>query len=58
MGLRKSDFTPPEQGWGQAVLSTSSPHADSCWTDSGESYDPRGRGLFRGARGGGALSEE
>ncbi|MEU8757735.1 hypothetical protein [Streptomyces sp. NPDC048659] len=42
MGLRESDFTLPEEGWGQVVLSSSSPRVGSGWTDSGESFDSRG----------------
>ncbi|MEV5578793.1 hypothetical protein AB0L39_09555 [Streptomyces parvus] len=40
--LRASDFTLPEEGWGQVVLSSSSARVGSDWTDSGESYDSRG----------------
>ncbi|MEU5326323.1 tyrosine-type recombinase/integrase [Streptomyces parvus] len=40
--LRASDFTLPEEGWGQVVLSSSSARVGSGWTDSGESYDSRG----------------
>ncbi|MGW6559431.1 hypothetical protein [Streptomyces hydrogenans] len=40
--LRESDFTLPEEGWGQVVLSSSSARVGSGWTDSGESYDSRG----------------
>ncbi len=42
VGLRESDFTLPEEGWGRVILSSSSPRVDSGWTDSGESYDSRG----------------
>ncbi|MFE1728711.1 tyrosine-type recombinase/integrase [Streptomyces bacillaris] len=42
VGLRESDFTLPEEGWGQVILSSSSPRVGSGWTDSGESYDSRG----------------
>lgn len=42
VGLRESDFTLPEKGWGQVILSSSSPRVGSGWTDSGESYDSRG----------------
>lgn len=42
VGLRESDFTLPDEGWGQVVLSSSSPRVGSGWTDSGESYDSRG----------------
>ncbi|WP_432129553.1 hypothetical protein [Streptomyces sp. bgisy082] len=40
--LRASDFTLPEEGWGEVVLSSSSARVGSGWTDSGESYDSRG----------------
>ncbi|WP_406189395.1 site-specific integrase [Streptomyces anulatus] len=40
--LRASDFTLPEEGWGQVVLWSSSARVGSGWTDSGESYDSRG----------------
>ncbi len=40
--LRGADFTLPEQGWGQVLLSASTPRVGSGWTDSGESYDSRG----------------
>lgn len=40
--LREGDFTLPEEGWGEVVLSASSPRVGSGWTDSGESYDSRG----------------
>ncbi|WP_272918883.1 hypothetical protein [Streptomyces sp. YIM 132580] len=40
--LRASDFTLPEEGWGQVVLSSSSARVGSGWTDLGESYDSRG----------------
>ncbi|WP_285428802.1 site-specific integrase [Streptomyces sp. ISL-66] len=42
VALRETDFTLPEEGWGQVVLSSSSPRVGSGWTDSGESYDSRG----------------
>ncbi|MFJ6100326.1 tyrosine-type recombinase/integrase [Streptomyces sp. NPDC092359] len=42
VGLRASDFTLPDEGWGEVVLSSSSPRVGSGWTDSGESYDSRG----------------
>ncbi|MEU4209923.1 site-specific integrase [Streptomyces sp. NPDC026206] len=40
--LRKSDFTLPEEGWGEVLLSTSTPRVGSGWTDTGESFDTRG----------------
>ncbi|MFE9699459.1 tyrosine-type recombinase/integrase [Streptomyces sp. NPDC006270] len=42
VSLRASDFTLPGEGWGEVVLSSSSPRVGSGWTDSGESYDSRG----------------
>ncbi|MFB7931871.1 hypothetical protein ACFC4C_22500 [Streptomyces sp. NPDC056039] len=46
--LREQDFTLPEQGWGEVLLSTSTPRVGSGWTDTGESFDTRG--LKRRAR--------
>lgn len=40
--LRESDFTLPEEGWGEVLLSSSTPRVGSGWTDSGESFDSRG----------------
>lgn len=40
--LREEDFTLPEEGWGEVVLSTSTPRVGSAWTDTGESFDTRG----------------
>ncbi|WP_406730412.1 tyrosine-type recombinase/integrase [Streptomyces sp. NBC_01794] len=40
--LRASDFTLPEKGWGEVLLSTSTPRVGSGWTDTGESFDRRG----------------
>ncbi|MFE7624045.1 tyrosine-type recombinase/integrase [Streptomyces sp. NPDC057509] len=42
VGLRESDFTLPEEGWGQVILSSNSPRLGSGWTNSGESYNSRG----------------
>ncbi|MFE5093667.1 tyrosine-type recombinase/integrase [Streptomyces sp. NPDC056638] len=42
VSLRASDFTLPEEGWGEVVLSSSTARVGSGWTDSGESYDSRG----------------
>ncbi|MEK8144116.1 hypothetical protein NKH18_26445 [Streptomyces sp. M10(2022)] len=39
-GLHESDFTLPDQGWGQIVLSSSSPRVGSGWTDSGSPTTP------------------
>ncbi|MGW6413045.1 hypothetical protein ACWF95_38865 [Streptomyces vinaceus] len=38
----ESDFTLPAEGWGQVILSSSSPRVGSGWTDSGKSDDSRG----------------
>ncbi|MFK4184702.1 tyrosine-type recombinase/integrase [Streptomyces sparsogenes] len=46
--LRLSACTLPDEGWGELVLSGSTPRVGSAWTDSGESYDTRG--LKRRAR--------
>lgn len=40
--LRASNFTLPEEGWGEVLLSASTPRVGSGWTDSGESFDSRG----------------
>lgn len=40
--LRKTDFALPEEGWGEVLLSTSTPRVGSGWTDTGESFDTRG----------------
>lgn len=40
--LRDTDFTLPEEGWGEVLLSTSTPRVGSGWTDTGESFDTRG----------------
>jgi integrase len=40
--LREEDFTLPEGGWGEVLLSTSMPRVGSGWTDTGESFDTRG----------------
>ncbi|WP_194292586.1 tyrosine-type recombinase/integrase [Streptomyces katsurahamanus] len=40
--LREIDFTLPEEGWGEVLLSTSTPRVGSGWTDTGESFDTRG----------------
>ncbi|MFI1826612.1 tyrosine-type recombinase/integrase [Streptomyces sp. NPDC020412] len=42
VNLREIDFTLPEEGWGEVLLSTSTPRVGSGWTDSGESFDTRG----------------
>ncbi|MFE5208798.1 tyrosine-type recombinase/integrase [Streptomyces sp. NPDC056600] len=41
-GLRAADFTLPEEGWGEVLLSASMPRVGSGWTDTGESFDTRG----------------
>ncbi len=41
-GLRANDFTLPEEGWGEVLLSTSMARVGSGWTDTGESFDTRG----------------
>ncbi|MEV0275197.1 site-specific integrase [Streptomyces sp. NPDC050610] len=40
--LRDTDFVLPEEGWGEILLSTSTPRVGSGWTDTGESFDTRG----------------
>ncbi|GAA2064203.1 site-specific integrase [Streptomyces albiaxialis] len=40
--LRLSACHLPESGWGELVLSGTTPRVGSAWTDSGESYDSRG----------------
>ncbi|GGR81224.1 hypothetical protein GCM10010252_19680 [Streptomyces aureoverticillatus] len=40
--LCETDFTLPEEGWGEVLLSSSTPRVASGWTDTGESYDSRG----------------
>ncbi|MEU3736581.1 site-specific integrase [Streptomyces sp. NPDC032198] len=40
--LCESDFTLPEEGWGEVLLSISTPRVGSGWTDTGESFDSRG----------------
>jgi integrase len=40
--LRADDFTLPDQGWGEVLLSTSTPRVGSGWTDTRESFDTRG----------------
>jgi integrase len=40
--LREDDFTLPEEGWGEVLLSMSTPRVGSGWTDTGESFDTRG----------------
>ncbi|NUL02445.1 hypothetical protein HRW07_04130 [Streptomyces lunaelactis] len=40
--LREDAFTLPEEGWGEVLLSTSTPRVGSGWTDTGESFDTRG----------------
>ncbi|MEU3601033.1 site-specific integrase [Streptomyces sp. NPDC006798] len=40
--LREIDFTLPEEGWGEVLLSASTPRVGSGWTDTGESFDTRG----------------
>jgi integrase len=40
--LRLSACTLPESGWGELVLSGTTPRVGSAWTDSGESFDSRG----------------
>ncbi|MEC7055125.1 hypothetical protein RFN57_23000 [Streptomyces violaceochromogenes] len=36
---REDDFTLPEEGWGEVLLSTSMPRVGSGWTDTGESFE-------------------
>ncbi len=40
--LKATDFVLPEDGWGELLLSSSTPRVGSGWTDTGESYDSRG----------------
>ncbi|MFE9395635.1 hypothetical protein [Streptomyces flavidovirens] len=40
--LKATDFVLPEEGWGELVLSSSTPRFGSGWTDTGKSYDSRG----------------
>jgi integrase len=43
LDLRRSNIASlPESGWGQFVLTNSSPRSGSAWTDSGRSRDRRG----------------
>ncbi|MFG1811233.1 tyrosine-type recombinase/integrase [Streptomyces sp. NPDC049040] len=42
LGLRRSDCTLPETGWGRLELSETRPSAGRAWTDSGEAHDRRG----------------
>ena len=42
LGLRRSDCTLPETGWGRIELSETRPTAGKAWTDSGEAHDRRG----------------
>jgi integrase len=42
VNLREEDFTLPEEGWGEVLLSSSTPRVGSGWTDTGESFDSRG----------------
>lgn len=42
LGLRRSDCTLPEKGWGRIELSETRPTAGKAWTDSGEAHDRRG----------------
>ncbi|SOD76263.1 hypothetical protein SAMN06272781_4089 [Streptomyces sp. 1222.2] len=42
VSLREDDFTLPEEGWGEVLLSVSMPRVGSRWTDTGESFDTRG----------------
>ncbi|WKU45933.1 site-specific integrase [Streptomyces sp. VNUA116] len=46
--LTLSDCTLPETGWGELLLSKSTPRVGSAWTNTGESFDSRG--LKRRAR--------
>jgi integrase len=38
----EDDFDLPEEGWGEELLSTSTPRVGSAWTDTGEPFDTRG----------------
>lgn len=42
LGLRQSDCTLPEEGWGRIDLEETRPVAGKAWTDSGETHDRRG----------------
>ncbi|MFD4605541.1 tyrosine-type recombinase/integrase [Streptomyces sp. NPDC058464] len=42
LGLRLSDCTLPEKGWGRIDLAETRPTAGKAWTDSGEAHDRRG----------------
>ncbi|MGV9508877.1 tyrosine-type recombinase/integrase [Streptomyces tendae] len=42
LGLRRSDCTLPEEGWGRIELAETRPTAGKAWTDSGEAHDRRG----------------
>jgi integrase len=42
LGLRRSDCTLPEKGWGRIELAETRPTAGKAWTDSGEAHDRRG----------------
>ncbi|KPI18683.1 integrase family protein [Actinobacteria bacterium OK074] len=42
LGLRLSDCTLPERGWGRIDLTETRPTAGKQWTDSGEAHDRRG----------------
>jgi integrase len=42
LGLRRSDCTLPEEGWGRIDLEETRPVAGKAWTDSGETHDRRG----------------
>ena len=47
-GLRITDCTLPDSGWGELILAGSSPGVSSRWTDDGTTHDERG--LKRRAR--------
>ncbi|PKV87896.1 tyrosine-type recombinase/integrase [Streptomyces sp. TLI_146] len=42
LGLRLSDCTIPEEGWGRIEVAETRPTAGKAWTDSGEAHDRRG----------------
>ncbi|MFI0898045.1 tyrosine-type recombinase/integrase [Streptomyces sp. NPDC020983] len=42
LGLRLTDCTLPEAGWGRIELAETRPSAGRTWTDSGEAHDRRG----------------
>lgn len=42
VSLRLDDFTLPDHGWGEVLLSASMARVGSGWTDTGESFDSRG----------------